>query len=85
MILWYHFLSLLHPIVVHTRFIPETYIYTARSTRSTIFPFSAGPLRTEIDRHAHRLFVYVMVDTCSSWSLEPGILLDRWHPSDIGG
>jgi hypothetical protein len=26
-----------------------------------------------------------MVDTCSSWSFEPGILLDRWHPSDIGG
>jgi hypothetical protein len=26
-----------------------------------------------------------MIDTCSSWSSEPGMLLDRWHPSDIGG
>jgi hypothetical protein len=38
-----------------------------------------------MDRHAHRLSVHVMVDTCSSWSLEPGMLLDCWHPSDIGG
>jgi hypothetical protein len=61
------------------------FIRRAASARSTIFPFLAGPLRTEIDRHAHRLFVYVMVDTCSPWSLEPGMLLDRWHSSDIGG